>query len=843
MKKHTMTIRMFALLFGFFLLAKASNVSAQTDIPAGNVSGLWTKANSPYRINGEITIPNGETLTIEPGVEVVFTGHYKFYVQGRLLAIGTQQDTITFTAQDTSVGWHGIRFINTPNTNDSSKIFYCTLKYGKANIGYGSDRAGGAICLVGNEYKLRISHCLFQNNLAFHPDNTKCGAGAIEIYNGRPIIEYCELEDNTSIWAAAIEILEHSTALICNNHLHNNYGHGTINIGTGSAPIIANNLIENNSSIEHGNIHMFWGGGKPVLINNTIVNNFCVGGGAIYEDDGSEPLFINNIIYGNEPAQVYLEAPSGLSFIHCLIEGGMSGFAGSGNFSGLYENCIDSNPLFAGSNDFHLQDASPCISAGCDSIKIGNTWYYAPASDIEGNPRPNPPGSGPDIGAFESESGSPYIRYINHVLDDSEGNNNGRADAGETVKLVVTLKNTSLSTTGVSAVFTNFDPDVHIIQSTADFGDLAKGRTSSNQNTPFVFSVSPSSVAHISTFYLNMTAEGGYAHVDSLELLIGTPTILLVDDDEGKTYEVHYTKALKMNQIYPEEWNVSLNGSPTIDVLNRYESVIWFTGDDRGSTLTVKEQDVIASYLDGGGKLLITGQDIGYDLVENGSAADSSFYSNYLHARYVSDNSNTFIVRGVSTDPITGSPSRMSVYFKGTYGAGNQTAPDVVSPISPAETIFQYAPSYTTGAALRYEDKTTGSRLVYLAFGFEGIAGPKKESASNLMENILKWLEMQAPDAVDRVESVASNGFALGQNYPNPFNPSTRIGYSIPKTGHVKLTVYDLLGREVAVLVDGIKTAGTHAVQFDASCLSSGIYIYRFEAAGQVRSKKLMLLK
>ncbi len=65
-----------------------------TEIPAGDVSGTWTKAFSPYHINGEITIPNDSTLTIEPGVEVVFTGHYKFNVQGRLLAIGTETDTI-----------------------------------------------------------------------------------------------------------------------------------------------------------------------------------------------------------------------------------------------------------------------------------------------------------------------------------------------------------------------------------------------------------------------------------------------------------------------------------------------------------------------------------------------------------------------------------------------------------------------------------------------------------------------------------------------------------------------------------------------------------------------------
>ena len=134
----------FIFIAPFFLLLISFGF-AQTIISGGNVSGTWTKANSPFLIQGEITIPNGETLTIEPGVEVVFNGHYKFNVQGRLLAIGTKIDTIHFNAENKDTGWHGIRFNYTPNINDTSKIMYCSFKYGKANTGAynGSDRCGG----------------------------------------------------------------------------------------------------------------------------------------------------------------------------------------------------------------------------------------------------------------------------------------------------------------------------------------------------------------------------------------------------------------------------------------------------------------------------------------------------------------------------------------------------------------------------------------------------------------------------------------------------------------------------------------------------------------------------
>jgi CubicO group peptidase (beta-lactamase class C family) len=85
--------------------------------------------------------------------------------------------------------------------------------------------------------------------------------------------------------------------------------------------------------------------------------------------------------------------------------------------------------------------------------------------------------------------------------------------------------------------------------------------------------------------------------------------------------------------------------------------------------------------------------------------------------------------------------------------------------------------------------------------------------------------------------------FALLQNYPNPFNPTTTIAFEQPKAGHISLGVFDLLGREVAVLKDGLVEAGTHRVTFDGSRLASGIYFARLDAGNFSQTKKLMLLK
>jgi hypothetical protein len=85
--------------------------------------------------------------------------------------------------------------------------------------------------------------------------------------------------------------------------------------------------------------------------------------------------------------------------------------------------------------------------------------------------------------------------------------------------------------------------------------------------------------------------------------------------------------------------------------------------------------------------------------------------------------------------------------------------------------------------------------------------------------------------------------FRLGQNYPNPFNPTTSITYDVAQASDVKLEVYDMLGRKVTELINERKAAGTYTISFDASKLSSGMYIYRLQAGDAVLSKKMTLIK
>lgn len=85
--------------------------------------------------------------------------------------------------------------------------------------------------------------------------------------------------------------------------------------------------------------------------------------------------------------------------------------------------------------------------------------------------------------------------------------------------------------------------------------------------------------------------------------------------------------------------------------------------------------------------------------------------------------------------------------------------------------------------------------------------------------------------------------YALHQNYPNPFNPNTAIRFDLPRADKVELIIYDILGREVATLVSGDLVSGIHEFVWNASNVSSGIYLYRLTSEQGVRAKKLVLIK
>ncbi|NOX18766.1 MAG: T9SS type A sorting domain-containing protein [Chlorobi bacterium] len=151
------------------------------------------------------------------------------------------------------------------------------------------------------------------------------------------------------------------------------------------------------------------------------------------------------------------------------------------------------------------------------------------------------------------------------------------------------------------------------------------------------------------------------------------------------------------------------------------------------------------------------------------------------------------------------------------------------------------------GAMIGFKDHIGGS------YHFYDIPGGGGEEESDIVTDLSPLTDWPGKDSayvirttitgVDDEENQTPSGFVLYQNYPNPFNPATTIKYEIPEAGFVTLKIYDVLGREVAALVNAKQTAGRYETKFDAQELSSGIYIYRIQAGTFTESKKMILLK
>ncbi|MCW8810296.1 MAG: T9SS type A sorting domain-containing protein, partial [Ignavibacteriaceae bacterium] len=92
-------------------------------------------------------------------------------------------------------------------------------------------------------------------------------------------------------------------------------------------------------------------------------------------------------------------------------------------------------------------------------------------------------------------------------------------------------------------------------------------------------------------------------------------------------------------------------------------------------------------------------------------------------------------------------------------------------------------------------------------------------------------------------DQVSLSKFELYQNYPNPFNPSTIIKYSIPELKFITIKVFDVLGNEIAELVNEVKPAGEYEVEFNAKALTSGIYFYQLKVGNHLETKKMLYLK
>jgi hypothetical protein len=409
---------------------------------------------------------------------------------------------------------------------------------------------------------------------------------------------------------------------------------------------------------------------------------------------------------------------------------------------------------------------------------------------------------------------TPFLVVDSHEIV-SDDNDDGRPDPGETCDLEVSIYNDPrfLDAPDITATLLTDDPDITITQAEASFPDCAPGQEVTT-TTPFTFEVSPNLQPHKAWFLLEMVSDTfSVVFQDSIQVIMGRPDLLLVDDD-SEWFEDYYQISLEELGVPYDDWDAN-EDDLTIAELQNYSLVIWETGRDE-NTITSDEQIVLTDFAEAGGNLMLCSQYAGEDI------GDSPFLEYVFHAEHGVDNTGVHFLNGVDGHPFS---SGVSMLLTGYTGGNNSESPSGVTPLAGAEACFTYLNSEISGAVSWDGDY----KSLYCGFAFEAISGlANTNTREEILGSILGWFEVEGEGVANVIQPET---VLLLSAWPNPFNPAVTLSWDFPMTAAVDLTVYNVLGEQVALLPAGNLSGGSHQLTWDASPFAAGNYFVNLNVA------------
>jgi len=354
---------------------------------------------------------------------------------------------------------------------------------------------------------------------------------------------------------------------------------------------------------------------------------------------------------------------------------------------------------------------------------------------------------------------------------------------------------------------------------------------------------------YISLFPDIVPLSSGYAHLTITFTQDGQPgvertlkymyftddlEVLAVDDDGAESFEDYFTDALSFHNISYGLWDRNIVG-PDAAMLDNFDIVVWWTGL-AFPTLDANDRAALGTFMDSGKHLFATGQDIGWELHDEGGAA-YLWYQQYLHATWLNDDTNDYTLSGVPGDPIS---NELDLVIQGGDGANNQEYPDwIAAGDGTATDIYFY--DATRKGAVRSDDSV--NRVVYLGFGFEAI--DNAYARRMLMHRVIRWLRTGASD----VAGEETPKFRLALNaWPNPVQSEAQVRFTLPSEGEATLSIFGPDGRLVRTLASGQLAAGNHTLAWDRRSaegqpVAAGVYYYRLINGEQTLSHKTVVLR
>ena len=374
-------------------------------------------------------------------------------------------------------------------------------------------------------------------------------------------------------------------------------------------------------------------------------------------------------------------------------------------------------------------------------------------------------------------SPAPNISIKEFKFDDSgTGNGNGQIEPGEEIKLILTLENSWGNATNLKVLVSTNHWTTTVLTPQANFNSLyglvkVDSNIKSNTNNPFVLKIDANAIPSVIPITCTITADGGYTKQITISTGLNSQ-ILFVDDDDGVTTESFYFNSLnKIGMVY-DYWDHFKLGTPSYEVLKKYNIVIW-SCEWAFPSLDSNDRKSLEKYLDNKGKLFISGQDIGWDMCDvdgatipneygNSGGASKIWYEKYLKAKYLNDDSKFDLLSGVNNDPIT---SGFTIKRFQPGRAASEQYPEVIEPISNSVSILNYTGGsfVNQSGAIRYDG--SDYKLIHFGFGgFESIVDSNQRV--QIMDKSLGWL-LGAKIVVDKLVDT--------ENITNPYLVNAKI--------------------------------------------------------------------
>jgi hypothetical protein len=787
------------------LIVFLNNASfAQTTVPGGDVSGTWELAGSPYIIDDNITIPNDSTLIIRPGVKVEFQGHYSLTVLGRLLAIGTATDSILFTISDTTGfsdpdttlgGWYGIRFIETPLNNDSSKIVHCCLEYSKAVGPVWHLYAGGAVCII-QFGKVLISNCLIRNNSAGSTSDQMPVGGGLYLHKSDVTIRDNTFVNNRAHSGGAI-YFDESNPVFTNNLIRNNFAvfGGGIAMGGESHPTFTNDRILNNVAESHGGGLLFAHPSVAVCDQISVIGNRADWGGGIGVQGGE--LQADGCLFSENRAEIWGGGVAGdfatLSLNNCTFEKDTS-IWGSG---GLHmdhaiaeiNHCrfMENRAVFGGAFHTLYSQVSCKNNTFRDNHADTGGGVHLEDSDctldqclFQGNQALN--GSG---GAIDYVLDSTIFgRSYRFTLSRSTIEENIASMSSGAVHIEQTQSDFSLADMVIdSCKFTENHADVYgSLRIGGKLDGFIVSNTIFNNNTSRRYVAGAGFIANSRGKVYNCVFNSNYsAYSDSTKTAHGVSL--------GSEAEVEFFNCTFVDTSSFDGVGLTLRRGCKADVIN---SIFWGCGNRPVNIVTAA----------GLGCTL----NINYCCIENG-----------IDSIYVSDSLSALIwgTGNLGEDPLFVDIRSADLHLK-------DSSPCIGSGVNSfiLNDIWFTAPTRD----------------------IEGNPRPAPRDSKADMGAFEHQLGV--PVSIENHRTWNPREYALFQNYPNPFSQSTTFTYQLFIPCSVELSVYNVYGQKVATVVSENQPAGKYEVRWDARDLLSGQYLYELKTdKGIALSGQLLLIK